>query len=75
MEEGELNVRTWEWCGVQWRLKESKCTKFKSFFGYVLHKVVLHLNLVFFEILFTSSMLTFVSKTFEKPLIDIFFNI
>jgi len=52
--------------GVQWRLKESKCKIFKSFLAYVFHKVVLHLNFVFFENLFTSSMFTFVSKTFEN---------
>jgi hypothetical protein len=56
--------------GVQWRLKESKCKILKSFLAYVFHKVVLHLNFVFFENLFTSSMFTFVSKTFEKPLFD-----
>jgi len=58
--------------GVQWRLKKSKCKILKSFLAYVFHKVVLYLNLVFFEILFTSSMLAFVSKTFEKPLFDFF---
>ncbi len=55
---------------MQWRLKESKCTNFKSFLAYVLKEVVLNLNLVFFEILFT-----FVSKTLEKPLIEFFVNI
>jgi len=54
-------------------VKRIKVHKILKFSAYVLHKVLLHLNLVFFEKLFTSSMLAFVSIFFEKPLIDFFF--